>query len=534
MRILLPPSLLSLLLLVVVHDDVDGHGTMIDPSPRQPESLYWYSVGCMIGCVCSGGGKETYPSLESVECVDPIEPTNNDALSWNVDSKSPREDWNRYMPFRSPGSSIPLDACGIASGFLPTAAVQFAHEFSSSVEQGTKGTHLPPGTVTTWTADSVVEASFSLMVNHGGGYQYRVCPKSEEMTNDCFEQNPLSFETDTHIVTTNQKTQTIEIPATDVSSGVRPIGSTWRRIPLPGCNCDIGSNCDSLSANDQRRSYADDDSNTAYGHCTTGLQFRAPHLEQSLWPEGYGYYVATLGGDDGGGKNNNRCSSYTNTTSCNEIDYCAWYVETNVCYETRKGEGKPATDMSGNPCPKQPDKASCLATSSIGDTKYTCAWYETAQKKVCYDKEQMEKNNNNAKESNDSKRRYLQKEDQKTNLKDNNDYNKDTTTTNKDTNNYNKETNYNTENKGNKYTAGDDYNWYITDKLRAPSVPGEYMLQWRWDNEQTPQIWTTCADIEVVGAAEVKEATSDATSSNILIPPLHFFFLATAAIVSLL
>ena len=32
----------------------------------------------------------------------------------------------------------------------------------------------------------------------------------------------------------------------------------------------------------------------------------------------------------------------------------------------------------------------------------------------------------------------------------------------------------------------------------TPPVPGQYLLQWRWDNDQTPQIWTTCADITVI------------------------------------
>ena len=33
--------------------------------------------------------------------------------------------------------------------------------------------------------------------------------------------------------------------------------------------------------------------------------------------------------------------------------------------------------------------------------------------------------------------------------------------------------------------------------MKAPAEKGDYILQWRWDNEQTPQIWTTCADIKV-------------------------------------
>ena len=40
-------------------------------------------------------------------------------------------------------------------------------------------------------------------------------------------------------------------------------------------------------------------------------------------------------------------------------------------------------------------------------------------------------------------------------------------------------------------------NWVIVDRLVAPVVEGRYVLQWRWDNDQTPQIWTTCSDVIV-------------------------------------
>merc|ERR1712187_187815 len=54
-----------------------------------------------------------------------------------------------------------------------------------------------------------------------------------------------------------------------------------------------------------------------------------------------------------------------------------------------------------------------------------------------------------------------------------------------------------------------DGEWHITDRVYAPTEPGEYILQWRWDNEQTPQIWTTCADISVV-----ENKSSDVAGEN--------------------
>ena len=39
----------------------------------------------------------------------------------------------------------------------------------------------------------------------------------------------------------------------------------------------------------------------------------------------------------------------------------------------------------------------------------------------------------------------------------------------------------------------------MADKLVVPDIEaGEYSLSWRWDCEQTPQVWNSCADISIV------------------------------------
>jgi len=51
--------------------------------------------------------------------------------------------------------------------------------------------------------------------------------------------------------------------------------------------------------------------------------------------------------------------------------------------------------------------------------------------------------------------------------------------------------------------------WAIVDTVFAPNKTGDYILQWRWDNEQTPQIWTTCADVRVCeGCAPTADSDS--------------------------
>ena len=39
----------------------------------------------------------------------------------------------------------------------------------------------------------------------------------------------------------------------------------------------------------------------------------------------------------------------------------------------------------------------------------------------------------------------------------------------------------------------------ITDRVRIPQglAPGDYVLSWRWDCEETAQIWANCADVVI-------------------------------------
>jgi len=43
--------------------------------------------------------------------------------------------------------------------------------------------------------------------------------------------------------------------------------------------------------------------------------------------------------------------------------------------------------------------------------------------------------------------------------------------------------------------------WSVMDELNVPNKPGKYILGWRWDCEEADQVWTSCADIEIVDGA---------------------------------
>merc|ERR1719277_2337569 len=56
---------------------------------------------------------------------------------------------------------------------------------------------------------------------------------------------PLAFHTTTSSIRHKGSATApdISIPAKDITIGVVPAGSTWRRNPIPACNCDSGVNC---------------------------------------------------------------------------------------------------------------------------------------------------------------------------------------------------------------------------------------------------------------------------------------------------
>lgn len=51
---------------------------------------------------------------------------------------------------------------------------------------------------------------------------------------------------------------------------------------------------------------------------------------------------------------------------------------------------------------------------------------------------------------------------------------------------------------GNGGMAGLPYS--IFDKVLIPSSieSGDYLLSWRWDCEQSPQVWQNCADVKII------------------------------------
>jgi len=104
----------------------------------------------------------------------------------------------------------------------------------------------------TWKAGDAVEVAWSVLANHGGGYQYRLCPASEALTEECFHRMPLPFvgqqslrwdrkigsRSDAGGVAgrgdaSSADSKQIWFDGTYVTNGTVPTGSQWARNPLP-------------------------------------------------------------------------------------------------------------------------------------------------------------------------------------------------------------------------------------------------------------------------------------------------------------
>merc|ERR1712054_167899 len=48
------------------------------------------------------------------------------------------------------------------------------------------------------------------------------------------------------------------------------------------------------------------------------------------------------------------------------------------------------------------------------------------------------------------------------------------------------------------FLVGSGNKFSVMDELQVPNKPGKYVLGWRWDCEETDQVWNSCADIEIV------------------------------------
>lgn len=160
-----------------------------------------------------------------------------------AEPESPQDSY-RFNPWRAPGSAPVTDACGTAGGTRPEYAgpgdAVFANtSFAAFGDLGSQVLNPAPSGVI-WTAGDSVEVWWGIRFNHGGGYQYRLCPAGEELTEACFQKTPLEFERSAQALQWNNGTR-YPIQGKFVDVGTTPAGSTWARNPIPRIDFDSHS-----------------------------------------------------------------------------------------------------------------------------------------------------------------------------------------------------------------------------------------------------------------------------------------------------
>lgn len=143
----------------------------------------------------------------------------------------------RYNPWRAPGAAPVVDSCGQAGGTLwkyRGGGADAVFTNTSIAKMGQHGSKVLPyaPSGTKWMAGSSVEVGWAIRYNHGGGYQYRLCPKGEELTEECFQRTPLAFARDKQALLWNNGTR-LAIRGVFVDQGTTPPGSTWAMNPVP-------------------------------------------------------------------------------------------------------------------------------------------------------------------------------------------------------------------------------------------------------------------------------------------------------------
>lgn len=138
----------------------------------------------------------------------------------------------------------------------------------STIPRGMDGVDLPATEPTAWQLGTAVEVAFAMMANHGGGYSYRLCPKSENITEECFQQNVLRFHGNSSwiqytdrlrkpsaIIYDQDPSEFMKLPRFEVprvivpGDQVHPKGSQWARNPIPSCFYCDQSKCGTLLPN---------------------------------------------------------------------------------------------------------------------------------------------------------------------------------------------------------------------------------------------------------------------------------------------
>ena len=159
------------------------------------QTCLWMSVGCSIGCNECDGGDPSVPSAANPNNIDRCPGQNPDKKTATINDPLHRttnrgakagsdDDWTRFNPWRSPGSAPVYDACGRAGGGPHPTGGHGEFTNTSYAKFGDLGSKVLPKypTGAVWKVGSTVETIWSLRANHGGGWQWRLCPLGSDLS----------------------------------------------------------------------------------------------------------------------------------------------------------------------------------------------------------------------------------------------------------------------------------------------------------------------------------------------------------------
>ena len=219
-----------------------------DAECNSGQSCFWFSQGCTIGCSKCDGNGTRLPNFD--HCPnESIKPTINDPKYRTINQEVEAgtvEDFTKFNPWRAPGRAPVYDACGMAGGVNHEVFNAGAYNTTKYAKQGDLGSMVlprrPSGTV--WKRGSIAMTRWENTAEHGGGYQYRLCPANEKLTEECFQKMPLTFATpNKHMIRFNDTSKDLEIKATVVPHSITGTGE-WMLNPLPYGNENCTLCCD--------------------------------------------------------------------------------------------------------------------------------------------------------------------------------------------------------------------------------------------------------------------------------------------------
>ena len=124
----------------------------------------------------------------------------------------------------------------MAGGSPQWVATQLSFIDTPHAKQGDLGSKVLPKAPTgvVWKTGSKVEAKWSIRANHGGGYQYRLCPASEPLTEECMQKTPVPFAHELELEWSDGSRMAIEGKyLNSPGMGDGPAYSEWAMNPLP-------------------------------------------------------------------------------------------------------------------------------------------------------------------------------------------------------------------------------------------------------------------------------------------------------------